>query len=318
MRVSLGIATSDADTHDLDGLIRDADIAMYIAKRRGGGRYEVFDPNMRSAVAEHLELELELRQALASHELRVHYQPTVSLALNQIVGVEALLRWEHPTRGTIAPGVFIPIAEEAGLIVGIGRWVLEEACREAHGWHQQFPDRCPLQVSVNVSVVQLADERFVQDVARILRSTGVAPGSITLEITESALMDDSERTGRVLADLKALGVRLAIDDFGTGYSSLNYLQRMPVDVLKIDRSFVDGLERGGEELAFARAICDLARTLSLQTIAEGIELPAQADRLGELGCELGQGFLYAKAQTPEQISALLACADLPERLTLAS
>jgi diguanylate cyclase (GGDEF)-like protein len=305
IRASLGIAVGGPDTEDVDGLIRDADVAMYIAKSRGGGRYEVFDPSMRVAVAERLELELELRDAVDRGEMQVHYQPTVSLSQNKVAGVEALLRWQHPTRGPITPGVFVPIAEETRLIIGLGRWVLEEACRQAHAWHTAFPMHHALQMSVNVSAVQLTTEGFAHDVGRILRASGVAPATITLEITESALMDDADGTAKVLADLKALGVRLAIDDFGTGYSSLNYLQRMPVDVLKIDRSFVDGLERGGEALAFARAICDLARSLSLQTIAEGIELTAQADRLGELGCDLGQGFLYAKALPPDQLAQLL-------------
>jgi len=313
LRASLGIAISDADSNDIDGLIRDADVAMYMAKRRGGGRYEVFDPGMRAAVVERHELEMELRDAARRGELRVEYQPTVALPDGDVVGVEALLRWDHPRRGIVSPGVFVPIAEESGQIVAIGRWVLERACRQYQTWRDEFPHRLPLRMSVNVSAVQLADGRFPRDVARILDETGVDPAHITLEITESALMEDSNAMARVLADLKSLGVRLAIDDFGTGYSSLQYLQRMPVDVLKIDRAFVNGLERGGEELAFARAICDLARTLALDTVAEGIELAAQADRLNDLGCDFGQGYLYARPLTPDRIAELLASEHVHRR-----
>lgn len=306
MRVSLGIATNEEGADDVDGIIRDADVALNIAKRRGGDSYEVFEVSMRAAVSGRLQLEMELRDAVANNQLVLHYQPVVSLTTRRMVSVEALVRWEHPTRGMISPGDFIPIAEESRLIVSMGRWVLEEACRQAVEWHRRFPDQTPLGVGVNVSTVQLADDRFVQEVARILRVTGVSPHTITLEITETALMDDMKHTVRVLAELKALGVRLAIDDFGTGYSSLNYLQRMPIDVLKIDRAFVNGIERGGDQLVLARTICEMARTLSFKTIAEGIELPAQADRLRELGCELGQGFLYARPLPPIHIAALLS------------
>jgi EAL domain-containing protein (putative c-di-GMP-specific phosphodiesterase class I) len=206
----------------------------------------------------------------------------------------------------ISPGVFIPLAEESGLIVPIGRWVLDEACKQACKWQDAFPGRKPLSLSINVSPIQLSREDFVTDVRRILRTHGVRPETITLEITETALMEDTDASIRALCDLKALGVRLAIDDFGTGYSSLNYLQRMPVDILKIDRSFVNRIDRGGEELALARTIVELARSLSLRTIAEGIELTAQADCLSDLGCDLGQGFLYARAVPPDELTRMLA------------
>jgi EAL domain-containing protein (putative c-di-GMP-specific phosphodiesterase class I) len=306
LRASLGIAMSQTADADVDALIRDADVAMYTAKKRGGSRYVIFEDSMRAGVAERLELEMELRRALAQEQLALHYQPTVNLTTGEIVGVEALLRWSHRTRGSISPAVFIPLAEESGLIVPIGRWVLEQACIQARRWHDRFPSRDPLGMSVNVSPIQLGRDDFVQDVERILRETGVRPGSITLEITESALMEDTDASTAALEQLKALGVHLAIDDFGTGYSSLNYLQRMPIDILKIDRSFVDRIDQGGDELAFARAIVELARSLSLRTIAEGIELESQAECLDRLGCDLGQGFLYAKAVPADELTVMLA------------
>jgi diguanylate cyclase (GGDEF)-like protein len=306
LRASLGIALSEGGAADVDALIRDADVAMYSAKKRGGGRSLIFEPSMRAGLAERLELEMELRWAITNEQLAIHYQPTVNLATGEIVGVEALLRWTHRTRGPISPSVFIPMAEECGLIVPIGRWVLERACEQARRWHNAFPARAPLAMSINVSPLQLSRDDFVQDVARTLRETGIAPGSVTLEITESALMEDTDASTAALGQLKALGVHLAIDDFGTGYSSLNYLQRMPIDILKIDRSFVDRIDQGGDELAFARAIVELARTLSLRTVAEGIELESQAECLDQLGCDLGQGFLYARAVPADEMTRLLA------------
>jgi EAL domain-containing protein (putative c-di-GMP-specific phosphodiesterase class I) len=216
-----------------------------------------------------------------------------------------LLRWNHPTRGSLPPSMFIPLAEETGLIIPLGKWVLREACLQARRWNDIFPGRSPMTLSVNVSPVQLTNDGFVQDVAEIFEETRINPEAITLEITESALMEDSEGNTHVLEQLKALGARLAIDDFGTGYSSLNYLQRMPIDVLKIDRSFVDRIQQGGDELAFARAIVDMARTLSLRTVAEGIEIEAQADHLIALGCDFGQGYLYAKAVRADELTVLL-------------
>jgi diguanylate cyclase len=313
LRGSVGIALSDDPEGDVDSLIRDADVAMYTAKKRGGGRYVVFEEDMRAGVADRLELELELRRALSQDQLTVHYQPTVNLGTGEIVGAEALLRWNHRTRGPVSPAVFIPLAEESGLIVPIGQWVLEQACQQARKWQDAFPTREPLSLSINVSPIQLARDEFVRDVERILRQTGVQPQTITLEITEGALMEDTDASTTALAQLKALGVRLAIDDFGTGYSSLNYLQRMPIDILKIDRSFVSRIDKGGDDLAFARAIVELARSLSLKTIAEGIELETQAECLDQLGCDLGQGFLYARAVPADEMTVLLS-APLEDRI----
>jgi diguanylate cyclase (GGDEF)-like protein len=306
LRASLGIALSEGPLTEVDALIRDADVAMYIAKKRGGARFVIFEPSMRAGVADRLELEMELRRAVTNELLEVHYQPLVDLASGEIVGAEALARWRTQSRGLVPPDVFIPLAEETGLIVPLGRSILEQACRQARRWHEGFPSRKPMTLSINVSPLQLSREDFVQDVARILAESRVNPAMITLEITESALMEDSERATRALDQLKALGVRLAIDDFGTGYSSLNYLQRMPIDILKIDRSFINRIEQGGDELAFARAIVELARTLSLRTVAEGIEIEAQAERLDELGCDLGQGYLYSRPVPADEMTRLLS------------
>lgn len=313
IRASIGISLSDGPNGDVDELLRDADVAMYAAKSRGGARFVIYDPIMRAGVAESLELEMELRRAVGQQQLDVYYQPTIDLATGGIVGAEALLRWNHATRGSIPPNLFIPVAEETGLIIPLGLWVLREACTQAKRWHDAFPGRAPLTLAVNVSPIQLNNDEFVQQVAKVFAETGVNPSAITLEITESALMEDSEGSTHVLEQLKALGVKLAIDDFGTGYSSLNYLQRMPIDILKIDRSFVDRIQQGGDELAFARAIVDMARTLSLRTVAEGIEIESQADRLIELGCDFGQGYLYAKAVRPDELTLLLA-APLDDRV----
>ncbi|MGE3270624.1 MAG: putative bifunctional diguanylate cyclase/phosphodiesterase [Chloroflexota bacterium] len=308
IRASVGIALSADAGVSVDELISDADLAMYSAKKRGGGRCVVYEASMRVGVAERLDLEMELRRAVSLRQFEVYYQPAVDLTAGKVVGVEALLRWNHRSRGSISPTTFIPLAEETGLIVPLGLWVLEQACRQSVSWNRQTFGRAPIAVSVNVSALQLTRDTFVQDVERILRETGVQPSTITLELTESALMDDVETTTSALKQLKDLGVRLAIDDFGTGYSSLSYLQRLPIDVLKIDRSFVDRIQHGAEELAFARAIVDLARTLSLSTVAEGIELESQADRLTELGCNLGQGFLYSRPVPAEEIDRLLGMA----------
>jgi diguanylate cyclase (GGDEF)-like protein len=305
LRASLGIALSDGEPIEVDALIRDADVAMYTAKKRGGSRYVVFETSMRAGLADRLELEMELRRAVSQQQVQVHYQPLVNLATGEIAGAEALARWTSATRGPVPPDVFIPLAEETGLIVPLGRSILEQACRQARKWHDSFPSRKPLTLSINVSPIQLGREDFVQDVARILEMTRVIPETITLEITESALMEDTDLSMRALAQLKALGVRLAIDDFGTGYSSLNYLQRMPIDILKIDRSFVDRIDHGDDELAFARAIVELARTLSLRTVAEGIEMEAQAEHLGQLGCDLGQGYLYSRPVPSDEMTRLL-------------
>ncbi|MBW3657393.1 MAG: EAL domain-containing protein [Actinobacteria bacterium] len=301
------IPTPDTSTRGVtDALLRDADIAMYIAKGAGKGRYEIFEPSMHVEVVERLQLERDLQRALEEGQLVLHYQPIVTLADAGIVGVEALLRWDHPERGIIAPATFIPLAEETGLIVPIGRWVVREACRQVKEWQDRYPDAVPLRVSVNVSPTQIQRGDVTHDVAVALSTSGLDPSCLTLEITESALMSDTDRVVRIMNELKGLGVSLAVDDFGTGYSSLAYLQNFPFDVLKIDRSFIDGLTSGAQSPAVVRAIIELGRSLELDTIAEGIEFDEQLDRFRELRCNLGQGYLFARPAAAADLELILA------------
>jgi diguanylate cyclase (GGDEF)-like protein/PAS domain S-box-containing protein len=286
---SVGVAVADASTRDL---LHDADVAMYVAKREGRGRVTSFSPSMAEETLSRIQLEADLRRALEREELRVLYQPVVRISDGVTVGVEALLRWEHAVHGTISPNDFIPVAEQTGAIVPIGAWVLREAC-----WQIRALSRPGLQLSlhVNVSSVQLRDERFAADVEAVLAATGFHPELLTLEITESVLVDE-HTTARVTIDrLRLLGVRMAIDDFGTGWSSLRYLRDVPVDVLKIDRSFVAGICQGPEDAALARAILQMARTFQLEAVAEGIETDEQREALALRGCIYGQGFLYDRA-----------------------
>jgi len=312
---SLGVAF-DAPGIGCDQLLRNADLAMYTAKSLGKGRFEVFAPEMHTVAVDRLEVEAELRRALERGELRVHYQPIVALDTGAMVEVEALARWEHPERGLLPPSVFIQLAEDCGLIEELGRWVLTEACAQTSRWQAEHPRRDPLGVSVNVSPRQLRDPRIVDDVARALRATALSPGCLTLEITEGAMMQDTDVALVHLTALKALGVRLAVDDFGTGYSSLSYLQRFPIDVLKIDRSFVLGINRGAEESALARAIVRLAQTLHLVAVAEGVENEAQATLLRKLGCQLAQGYLFARPGPASDISDILAASASGDRARL--
>jgi diguanylate cyclase (GGDEF)-like protein/PAS domain S-box-containing protein len=275
--LSIGIAFADPGKEP-EAMIRDADAAMYLAKERGRARYEVYDERMRSTLVERLDIETALRRALARHELRVVYQPTISLESGEIVGVEALLRWEHPERGLLVPSEFIDVAEETGLIVPIGAWVIEQASRQAQRWHVARPDVDPLFVSVNLSGRQLDTAVLIDTVADVITRTGLQPGMLGLEITESVVMRDPEASTTSLRALKELGVRLAVDDFGTGYSSLAYLRRFPVDLLKVDRAFVDGLGASGgdaEDRAIVAAVVSLAHTLGMKAIAEGVETVEQ-------------------------------------------
>jgi diguanylate cyclase (GGDEF)-like protein/PAS domain S-box-containing protein len=288
-----------------DELIRDADAAMYRAKDRGRARYEVFDEGMRGRAIERLRVENDLRRALDRGELRLEYQPVVSLKNFAIVGVEALLRWRHPERGEIPPGEFIPIAEENGLIEPIGRWVLEQACRQGAEWYRARPDTAPITISVNLSAVQVVRRSLPDVVAEALRSSGLDPACLSLEITETVMVRDAEGLGEVLQSLKALGVRLVLDDFGTGYSSLSYLTRLPLDVLKVDRSFVDGLGSEPRDTAITETIIAMSRALSLDVVAEGVETSEHVRELSRLGCGLAQGFHFSCAVPPELITHAL-------------
>jgi diguanylate cyclase (GGDEF)-like protein len=304
---SIGIASAEAGS--AEELLRNADVAMYRAKAQGKSCYQVFEPGMHAEVVERLELEADLQRALERGDFVVHYQPIVDLTTSRVVGVEALVRMNHPERGMVPPGVFIPLAEETGLILPIGRFVLREACRQVAAWQAQLRSGPPLTLSVNLSGRQLQQPGTAAEVAEAIESAGLQPGTLQLEITETVLMHDTEATVRRLEELRALDVRIAIDDFGTGYSSLRYLQHLPIDVLKVAKPFVDGLGSGAREGAVALAIVDLARALGLDTVAEGIEHEEQARRLQELGCRLGQGFHFARPMEAAAVAELLRAAD---------
>ncbi len=305
---SIGIAVArptGREPVDAELLIRDADAAMYRAKERGRGRCEVFDAEMRARAVHRLETERELRHALDRDELELHYQPLVGLGSGEIVGLEALVRWNHPQRGLLDPSEFVSIAEDSGLIEPIGRWVQETACRQALGWHELRPDQRPLDVAVNLSARQVAHRDLAESVREILARTGLEPVNLRLEVTESVLVEESASATATLEALSEIGVRLVLDDFGTGYSSLAYLNRFPFDALKIDRSFVEGLGVEQERTAIVEAVIGMARALSLDAIAEGVENEAQLSELRRLGCDFAQGHLFSRPLTPQKVTTLL-------------
>jgi diguanylate cyclase (GGDEF)-like protein/PAS domain S-box-containing protein len=295
--VSIGVAVSGPDG-DPSTLLRDADAAMYQAKERGRNQHVVFDETLRLRTTERLATESALRGALANDELQVHYQPVVELTAGRVVGVEALVRWQHAELGWLLPGDFIGVAEETGVIVELGAHVLRTACNEVARWTREHPELGSLSVSVNLSARQLIRPELVEVVRSALAQSGLEPSRLCLELTESVLLDDARASARALSDLKALGVRIGVDDFGTGYSSLTYLQRFPVDTLKVDRSFVDGVSMAGSargDRAIVAGVIDLAHAFGLTTIAEGVETPEQLETLRQLGCEQGQGYLWSPA-----------------------
>jgi diguanylate cyclase (GGDEF)-like protein/PAS domain S-box-containing protein len=313
LSASVGVALSNEELHEPEELMRAADLAMYQAKNTGRGRRARYQPGMRTRARDDLALNADLDRALDRGQLEVYYQPTVSLTANTMEGAEALLRWHHPIKGMISPLMFIPLAERSGQIVPIGRWVLRQACAQAAAWQADIPANPPLTIAVNLSMRQLADPDLVSDVRRILADTGLDPQLLTLEITESVLMDDVDEVLPRLHALKDLGLRLAIDDFGTGYSSLAYLRRFPVDILKIDKTFVDAVAAGAPGGAsLVRAIVDLGRSLQLTTVAEGVEDPTILPELIKIGCHSVQGFHFARPMPAAELTALLQRAFRPE------
>jgi diguanylate cyclase (GGDEF)-like protein/PAS domain S-box-containing protein len=305
---SIGVAVAQASERTVNAelLIRDADAAMYRAKETGRARCMMFDAEMRAGAMRRLEVERELRHAVERDELTLHYQPVVSLRTGEITGLEALVRWQHPERGMLDPAEFVSIAEDSGLIEPIGRWVQERACRQAIAWHQLRPDARPFDVAVNLSARQVAHRDLPATVEEIVSSTGLDPVNLRLEITESVLVEESATAIHSLEALNELGVRLVLDDFGTGYSSLAYLNRFPFHALKIDRSFVDALGIEQERTAIVEAIIGMARALSLDVIAEGVESEVQLAELRRLGCDYAQGHLFHAAMPAAEVSRLIA------------
>jgi diguanylate cyclase (GGDEF)-like protein len=313
-RASVGVRLAREDDQDPERLLRDADMAMYAAKTGGRGGVRVFDAAMHTQAVERLDFEAALRRAVIRQQFTVRYQPVVELTSGEVAGLEALVRWDHPERGLVMPGQFVGLAEDTGLIVPIGRWVLHAACQAARDWQRRYPLDRPLFLSVNLSVRQLQQPDLLEDVAGALDASGLAPGDLMLELTESVLATDKEAMLERLGGLRALGVHLAIDDFGTGYSSLAYLRHLPVDTLKLAKPFVDGLLRGAEEAALTNAILRIADLLGLQVIAEGIEQEAQARELEGLGCRYGQGFHLARPLDQFAVEALLVAEQGRRRL----
>jgi diguanylate cyclase (GGDEF)-like protein/PAS domain S-box-containing protein len=302
--ISIGIAPGSSGNTPED-LLRNADTAMYHAKAKGKGRFEVFDETMRDRARARMEIETDLRRAIELNQLVVYYQPQVALGTGRVYGYEALVRWMHPCRGLIPPSEFIPIAEETDLILPLGRIVLREACRQMAEWQTKFEHDPPLSVSVNVSVRQLTSSNLVEDVRAALAESGLPPSSLHLEVTESSVMTNTDIAVEVLRGIKELGVGLEIDDFGTGYSSLGYLSRLPFDTVKIDQSFVRDLHRNREAADIVRTIFDLANSMNLSVIAEGVETNEQLAALSSLGCQYGQGFYFAKPADRDCTQALM-------------
>ena len=303
---SIGVILNDDSYRSAGEFLRDADIAMYRAKSDGRSRYIVFDTDMRTELMNRIWMEHDLRQAIGEQQFRLHYQPILSLNTGRLVGFEALIRWQHPTHGLIPPKQFIPLAEEMRLIIPIGRWVLQEAGKQLKEWEEHFQGETPLSMSVNISSVQLNYQDFVDQVEKIITDADINPGNMIFEITERMIVEDNHIAASAISKLRALGVRVHLDDFGTGYSALSYLQRYPIDILKIDRAFIGKINENGENIEIIKAILNLARDLNMSVIAEGIETEYQFDLLKDLNCQFGQGYFIAKPMDPEAIEGLLA------------
>jgi diguanylate cyclase (GGDEF)-like protein len=301
---SIGVALTEDRCNRPDEVLRDADAAMYQAKALGPGRYALFDRAMRDAITPS-SAERRLREALENGEFRLLYQPIVSLWTKRMVGVEALLRWEDPTRGVVGPNSFIGALEETGLIVPVGHWIVEEVCRQTHRWQHEFPDRPPLNVKVNVTARQLAQSDFVDHLRHAIETTKADPDRLCLEITEGALMYDTQASWASLREVKRLGLTIALDDFGTGYSSLSYLRRFSLDLLKIDNSFIEGLGTSREDETIVEHVIAMAKALSIVTVAEGVETADQVEHLRMLGCDLAQGYYFSHPQPPHIIDQLM-------------
>jgi EAL domain-containing protein (putative c-di-GMP-specific phosphodiesterase class I) len=314
---SIGIALSASEYNQPEEILRDADLALYQAKALGRMRHEVFNPSMHSCALAHVQLEHDLRRAIAQactnkldgsnqnlRELQLHYQPIVALKTNRIVGFEALIRWHHPEQGLIPPSDFIPIAESNSLIIPLGHWVLQEACRQLRVW-QDLSSATPLMISVNLSSRQFAQPDLVQQISQILEATGLSAQSLKLEITETVVMENADTATAMLKQLKSLGIQLSIDDFGTGYSSLSYLHQFPIDTLKIDRSFINGIDVDGENLEIVRTIVTLAWNLGMDVIAEGVETNKQLSQVKALQCEYAQGYFFSPAVDADAAWGLL-------------
>ena len=302
--VSVGVVMADARYERAEDMVRDADTAMYRAKDRGKARCEIFDTSMLLAAEERFLIESDLRRAIERQEFQLHYQPIVTLSDQRLSGFEALVRWQHPERGLVPPNGFIPIAEETGLIVPIGLWVLQEACRQMRAWDSEFPECADLMVNVNLSARQCLHPTLVADVARVLAETGLEPQRLKLEITESLVLEGSDEVIAILKALRGLGVELGLDDFGMGYSALSYLQQLPVQTLKIDRSFISGIQNANN-IEIVRAILSLAAGLSMNVTAEGVETADQAARLKDLSCEFGQGYFFDRPLTHDRAREVL-------------
>jgi diguanylate cyclase (GGDEF)-like protein len=303
--VSIGIAVSSVEYVSSSELLRDADIAMYRAKERGAC-HEIFNPGMHAAMRNRLQLENDLRRALEKQEFLVYYQPIISLQTGELVGFEALIRWQHPERGLVPPIQFIPVAEDTGLIVAIGEWVMYEACRQLYAWQNQYPLSHPLKVAVNLASKEIGSSDLLGKIDRTLTETGLNGSHLRIEITESMLMEYGETTSNLLLEIRARNIQLSIDDFGQGYSSLSYLHRLPVDTLKVDRAFVSQMHLTEENFEIVRTITTLAHTLGMDTVAEGVETLEQFTQLRELGCEFAQGYLFAPPLTAQAASDLIA------------